>query len=109
MDDSRYLTVVYDPTWEEDAKKITPSPQDMEDHLRAAEFMAQRVLAKEIDIPQIPGTDVYVFRLEGRIVKSFPATRWFFLLMAPWGRSESRACLHKRAHPGPTRHNVGPA
>lgn len=73
----RYLTVVWDESWEESAKKITPSPHDMDDHMRAAEIMAQRGLALEIEIPNVPGTNVFVFRMEaGR--SNFPPTRWYF-------------------------------
>lgn len=76
MEEGQYLTTACDPSWEADALKIVSSLQEIDDLLRAAEHLAQRGLAKNIAIPKIPGTDVYVFRLDpgGKL----PATLWFF-------------------------------
>lgn len=75
---NRYLTVVWEASWEESASKITPSPREMDDYMRAAEIMAQRGLAaQDIEIPRVPGTNVYVFRMEAG-PNDFPPTRWFF-------------------------------
>jgi hypothetical protein len=77
MEEGQYLTTVCDPSWEEDALKIVSSLQEIDDLLRAAERLAQRFAAKRIFIPMVPGTDVYVFRLDPGI-GSLPSTRWFF-------------------------------
>lgn len=77
MDQGQYLTVAYDPTWEQDAAKITDDQRGFDDLQRAAELMAQRGLANSVAIPTIPNTDVYVFRLDPG-PRGIPATRWFF-------------------------------
>src|SRR5579863_10087285 len=77
MEEGPYLTTVCDPSWEQDALKIVSSLQEIDDLLRAAERLAQRGLAKNISIPKVPGTDVYVFRLDPGL-GALPATRWFF-------------------------------
>lgn len=76
MEEGLYLTIAWDPEWEQDALRIVSSLQEIDPLVRAAERLAQRFMAKEISIPTIPGTEVRVFRLDPGC--NLPATLWYF-------------------------------
>lgn len=80
MDHGQYTSLVFEKEFEEDCAKLCGDVRVMDDHLRACDYLISRAGRQRIDIPTVPGTNVQVFRLDGRRAGEhmIPPTRVFF-------------------------------
>jgi len=80
MDNGEYVSLVFELDFERQCAEICKDVRCMDDHLRALDYLLARAAAKGIVIPQVPGTDRFVVRLDARAIGDveIPTTRIFF-------------------------------